>query len=363
MNLLSNKLSIFKQLLYNIQLQVQKLLKKIINYENLNVEESYYVFEKFLKENSPSSQIAGFLIGLRMKGETADEIYGLSKCLRDYSKKIEIKNHENIIDVSGTGGDYSNSLNVSTISSFIISSCGICVAKHSSKKMTGTCGSADVLQKAGYNLNTPFEIVKKSIEEEGIGFLYAPLYHPMARRIAKIRAQLGIITTFNIIGALANPVNITHRLMGINDKKILRPVAEAIKRMGIKKGLVIISNDGLDEISIFDKTYGILIENDNLKEIEIYPEDFGIKREKDKNSIKVMGKVNALKTMIDILQGNIRRDDPKVKIVLVNSGAGLYLTNKARDFKEGYEIAEEALLNKKAFEKFKKVIIKYNLNL
>ena len=344
-------------------MQVQKLLKKIINYENLSYEESYYIFEKFLKENSPSSQIAGFLIGLRMKGETSDEIYGLSKCLRDYSKKIEIKNHNEIIDVSGTGGDYSNSLNVSTISSFIISSSGVCVAKHSSKKMTGTCGSADLISKAGYNLNTPFEIVKKSIEEEGIGFLYAPLYHPMARRIAKIRAQLGIITTFNIIGALANPVNITHRLMGVNDKKILRPVAEAIKNMGIKKGLVLISNDGFDEISIFDKTCGILIENDNLKEIEIYPEDFGIKREKDKDSIKVMGKVNALKTMIDILEGNIKKDDPKLKIVLVNSGAGLYIMNKARDFKEGYEIAEEVVFNKKAFEKFKRWLKISNINI
>lgn len=334
-------------------MQVQKILKKLLNYEDLNYNECYYTFEKFLTKNSPSSQIAGFLIALRMKGENAEELFALSKCMKNYSKKIEIKNHKEIIDICGTGGDYSNTINISTIASFILSGCGVCVAKHSSKKMTSTCGSADLLSKSGYNLNTPFEIVKKSIEEEGIGFLYAPLYHPMARRIAKIRAQLGIITTFNIIGALANPVNITHRLMGINEKRILKPVSEAIKKLGIKKALVLISNDNLDEISIFDKTYGILVENENLKEIEIYPEDFGIKREKNIESIKVKGKMNALKMMLDILECKIPIDFPPVKIVLVNAGAALYVMDKVRDFKEGYELAKESLSSKKALEKFK----------
>lgn len=334
-------------------MQVQKILKKLLNYENLSYNECYHVFEKFLTKNCPSSQIAGFLIALRMKGENSEELFALSKCMKDYSKKIEIKNHEEIIDICGTGGDYSNTINISTIASFILSACGVCVAKHSSKKMTSTCGSADLLSKAGYNLNTPFEIVKKSIEEEGIGFLYAPLYHPMARRIAKIRAQLGIITTFNIIGALANPVNITHRLMGVNEKKILKPVSETIKKIGIKKAMVLISNDNLDEISIFDKTYGIIIENENLKEVEIYPEDFGIKREKNIESIKVKGKMNALKIMLDILECKIPVDSPPVKIVLANSGAALYVMNKVKDLKEGYEFAKDALLSKRALEKFK----------
>lgn len=334
-------------------MQVQKILKKLLNYENLSYNECYEIFEKFLTQNSPSSQIAGFLIALRMKGENSEELFALSKCMKDYSKKIEIKNHEEIIDICGTGGDYSNTINISTIASFILSACGVCVAKHSSKRMTSTCGSADLLSKAGYNLNTPFEIVKKSIEEEGIGFLYAPLYHPMARRIAKIRSQLGIITTFNIIGALANPVNITHRLMGVNEKRILKSVSEAIKKMGIKKALVLISNDNLDEISIFDKTYGIIVEDQELKEIEIYPEDFGIEREKNIESIKVKGKMNALKIMLDILECKIPVNSPPVKIVLVNVSAALYIMNKARDFKEGYEFAKEVLLSKKAFEKFK----------
>ncbi|MEO0261670.1 MAG: anthranilate phosphoribosyltransferase [candidate division WOR-3 bacterium] len=334
-------------------MQVQKILKKLLNYESLNYNECYEVFEKFLTKNSPSSQIAGFLIALRMKGENSEELFALSKCMKDYSKKLDIKNHKEIIDICGTGGDYSNTINISTIASFILSACGVCVAKHSSKKMTSTCGSADLLSKAGYNLNTPFEIVKKSIEEEGIGFLYAPLYHPMARRVAKIRAQLGVITTFNIIGALANPVNITHRLMGVNEKRILKPVSEAIREIGIKKGLVLISNDGLDEISIFDKTYGILIENEKLKEIEIYPEDFGIKREKNIESIKVKGKTNALKMMLDILECKIPIDSPPIKIVLANVSAALYVMNRVNDFKEGYEFAKETLLSKKALEKFK----------
>ena len=334
-------------------MQIQKVLKKLLNYEDLTYDESYYTFEKFLIKNSPSSQIAGFLIALRMKGESADELFALSKCMKDYSKKIEIKNHEEIIDVCGTGGDYSNTFNISTIASFIVSACGVCVVKHSSKKMTSTCGSADLLSKAGYNLNTPLEIVKKSIEEEGIGFIYAPLHHPMARRIAKIRAQLGVITTFNIVGALANPAPITHRFMGVNEKRILKPVSEAIKKIGIKRALIFVSNDGLDEISIFDKTYCISIENGILKEFEIYPEDFGIKREKNIESIRVKGKMNALKMMLDILECKIPLNLPAVKIVLVNAGGALYVMNKAKDFKEGYELAKEALLSKKAFEKFK----------
>lgn len=338
-------------------MQIQKILNKILNYEDLSYKEAYYVFKKFIEKNSPASQIAGFLIGMTMKGETGEELYGIAICMREYSKRMEIKNHEEIIDICGTGGDYSNTFNISTTASFILSGAGLCVAKHSSRAMTGTCGSADVLAKAGYSLNTPFEKVKKSIEEEGIGFLYAPLYHPMMRRIAKIRAQLGVITTFNIVGALSNPVNITHRLIGVNKKSLLRPVAEAIKNIGIKRALVVHSKDGLDEISIFDKTYGIIVEGENMKEIEINPEDFGIEREKDLNSIRVKGKKNALKVMLGILKGEFEKTSPFVKIALVNAGAGIFIMNKARDFKEGYEIAEEALLKGKGYLKFKRWLL------
>lgn len=335
-------------------MQIQKILNKILNYKNLTPGEAYQVFKKFVEKNSPSSQIAGFLIGLTMKGETGDELYGIAKCMREYSKKMEIKNHEEIIDICGTGGDYSNTFNISTTASFIVSGAGICVAKHSSRAMTSTCGSADVLSKAGYNLNTPFDRVKKSIEEEGIGFLYAPLYHPMMKRIAKIRAQLGVITTFNIVGALSNPVNITHRLMGVNKKSLLMPVAEAIRKLGIKKALIVYSKDGFDEISIFDKTYGVIVRDKDIKEIEIFPEDFGIERERNLESIKVMGKKNALEVMLGILKNEFDQNSPFVKIVLANAGAGIYVMEKARDFKEGYEIARDVLLSGRAYLKFKK---------
>lgn len=323
-----------------------------MNYEDLEAEETYLVLKKIVEKNAPASQIAGFIIGMRMKGETGEELYGLARCMREYSKKIEIGNKEEIIDICGTGGDYSNTFNISTTASFILSACGVCVAKHSSRAMTSTCGSADVLSKAGYSLNTGFEKVKKSIEQENIGFLYAPLYHPMMKRIAKIRAQLGVITTFNIIGALANPVNITHRLMGVNKKELLMPTARAIQKTGIKRAIVVHSNDGLDEVSVFDKTYGIIVENNKLKEIEIYPEDFGIERSQDIESIRVKGKKNGLKIMLDILNCKISVNSPLVKIALANAGTGLYIMNKAKDIREGYEIAREMLLKGNALAKF-----------
>jgi anthranilate phosphoribosyltransferase len=328
---------------------IKSILKKLVCFENLTTHEAQKTMQKIIERKTPNSQIASFFTALRMKKETSQEIIGLARVMRQHCKKVDID--MDLIDVCGTGGDCKNTFNISTAVSFVLAGCGVPVAKHFSKAMSSTCGGADVMERLGLNLNTPSERTVECIKQYNIGFFYAPVYHPLMKRVSKIRGQIGLITAFNIIGTLCNPANVKFQLLGVFEKELIKPVAEALLEFKIKSAFVIFSHDGFDEISIFDKTSVAEVKDGKIQYFEITPEDFGVERQKNGNSIKVMGKENCAKVLVNVLSGKEPLDSPRLKIVCVNASAGLVIVKKARNFKEGYKMAIDCIKTKKAFEK------------
>jgi anthranilate phosphoribosyltransferase len=333
---------------------MRSILKKLVCFENLTGEQARKSMQKIVERKTPNSQIASFFTALRMKKETSEEIAGLAEVMRQHCKKVEID--MDLIDICGTGGDCKNTFNISTAVSFVLAGCGAKVAKHFSKAMSSTCGGADVMERLGLDLNTPQDKTVECVKEYNIGFFYAPVYHPLMKRVSKIRGQIGLITAFNIIGTLCNPAGVKFQLLGVFERELVIPVAEALCELGIKCAFVLHSVDGFDEISIFDNTFIAKVENGKIQCFEISPEDFGIKREPLSDAVKVMGKENCARVLVNVLSGKESTDSPKTKMVCVNASAGLVIVKKAQDFKEGYKMAVDCIRDGRAFEKLKAVI-------
>ncbi|MGL4849302.1 MAG: anthranilate phosphoribosyltransferase [Clostridium sp.] len=326
-------------------------IKKLTKEENLRKEEIEEILGEIIEGKCTKTQIGGFLIGLKMKGETVEEILGVVQALRKRMIKINVEN-EFLIDTCGTGGDGLNTFNISTAASIVSASAGVKIAKHGNRSVSSMCGSADVLEKLNIRVDLSKEKSEKIIKENGMSFLFAPYYHGAMKSVAEERRELKTRTIFNLIGPLVNPANLSGQLLGIYDKSLMRTACEVLKSLGLKKAMIVHSEDGLDEISISDETNICELKDGEILEYKIKPEDFNIERASLENLKGNDAEFNA-KLILEILEG---KKGPKRDVVILNSGASIYIGNKANSLEEGVQIAREMLDSKKALEKYKELV-------
>jgi len=329
---------------------IKEAILKLMEGKDLNGYLMQGSIKEILTGNATSAQISAFLVLLHKKGETSTELANAVKVMLKFSQRIHIK-RDVILDTCGTGGDNSHSFNISTAVSFVASGMGITVAKHGNRAVSSYCGSADLLETLGVNIDMDAKKVKEALNKIGIAFLFAPNFHPAMRYALPVRKELGLRTIFNLLGPLINPVNISHQLVGVYDKRWLKVVALTLKKLGRTHALVVCSDDGLDEISINGKTYAVELKENKIKNYDIDPKDFDFRYPKHKIPQGKNPKTNA-KILMDVLNGQpgIYRD-----IVLLNAGAAIYVADKAVNLKEGIELARQSIDKGWALEKLKKL--------
>jgi anthranilate phosphoribosyltransferase len=327
-------------------MNIEQLSEKLLNKENLSIEETQDLFRTIMDGKIDDIKISEILTRLADKGEVSDEITGGANILREKSLKVILDIEA--LDMCGTGGDGKNTLNISTTSSIVLSSMGIAVAKHGNKALTSKSGSADVLEKLNINILQNPKEVKNSIEEKGFGFMFAPNYHLTMKNVANARKQLGRRTIFNLLGPLCNPANACYQCIGIYSKNLLEIYAESLMKLGVKKAWVFHSYDGLDEISIFDKTEVFEINNNTLRNFTIDPKEILTKNFKFEDIIGGDAEHNANK-IIELFQG---KNDAFLEIVSLNSAAGLIVTNNETELKSAYKNAKEHILSGSVMKKY-----------
>lgn len=318
--------------------ELKPLIAKVVDQNNLTLEEAMKAMDTIMSGRATDAQIASFLTALRIKGETIDEITGLAKVMRE--KANTVQNCRDAIDIVGTGGDLSNTFNISTTSSFVIAGCGAKVAKHGNRSVSSKSGAADVLESLGVKITSSPDQAEKMIEKIGISFLFAQSYHGSMRFVGPARRETGIRTVFNILGPLANPANTDYILLGVYDKELLKTMGEVLMNLGIRRAMLVYGNDRLDEISISDNTSVCEIKDGEISFYEINPEDYGLKKASKEDVVGGTAEENA-KITLGILNGEIK--DAKRDIVLLNSGCALYICGKADSIKSGIELAAASI--------------------
>ncbi|WP_457613026.1 anthranilate phosphoribosyltransferase [Methanocaldococcus sp.] len=329
---------------------IENAIKKIVEFKDLDKKEAEEVMEEIMSGYAKPTQIASLLTALRMKGETIDEITAFAEIMRKHSIKIH-PNVPKLLDTCGTGGDNLNTFNISTATAFVVSTY-VPVAKHGNKAVSSKSGSADVLEALGVNLNVPMEKIKRSIEELGIGFLFAPQFHPAMKYATPVRRDLGIRTVFNVLGPLTNPANANYQLMGVYDEKLTEKLANVLKNLGLK-GALVVHGSGMDEITTIGKTKISEMKNGEIKTYYIDPEDFGIKKAK-LEEIKGGDAEENAKIIRGIFEGE--EVGAKRDIVVLNAAFALYIADETKNVEEGIKLAEKSIDSGKALKKLEDLI-------
>ncbi len=337
---------------------LKDMIKKVADRQNLTAKEAKDAMKIIMSGNATDAQIAAFLTALRMKGETVEEIASFAQVMREFAESIHPDVSEVLVDTCGTGGDRLDSFNISTATAFVVAGAGVPVAKHGGRSVSSKCGSADVLEALGVNIELQPEKVKRSIEEIGIGFMFAPIFHKAMMHVATVRREIGIRTVFNILGPLTNPANAKAQLLGVYDKSLTLKIAEVLKNLGTERAMVVYGVGGLDEISNIGETIITELKYGKIKTYAITPEEYGFKRVSIENIVGKTAKENA-NIIRDILAG---KKDPKRDIVIMNSAAAIMLGGKAKDFKEGIAKAQKSIDNGLAHDVLERLIEVSNRN-
>ena len=301
------------------------------------------------------SQISAFLIGLKKKGETVDEITAIARVMRTFSRTVCPKVDGYLLDTCGTGGDTAKTFNVSTTAAFVIAAAGVRVAKHGNRSFTSRCGSADVLEQLGVKLEMEPALVEKAIEEIGIGFMFAPNFHPAMKNVASIRREIGVRTVFNILGPLTNPAGPNAQLIGVYDSGLLEPMCVAAQNLGAKSVMTVYGVDGVDEISLTGETIIVKQQGRNTVREEVSPEDLGLNKTTPDMVAGGDPEQNARLTA-KLLSGQLNQDDPRVQTVAANAAAGLVLCEEAHDLRSGVELALKSVQDGKGFRILRQLI-------
>jgi len=333
---------------------IREGIQKLIEGYSLTSDESGEIMREVMSGKATNAQTAAFLTALRMKGEAVEELIAFASVMREHSSQIHPHVHSRLVDTCGTGGDKIKTFNVSTAAAFVIAGAGVAVAKHGNRAVTSKSGSADVLEKLGLNLYLEPEAVEDIIENVGIGFMFAPAFHPAMKFAAEPRREIGIRTVFNLLGPLTNPACANAQLLGVYDPKLISPLAYALKRLGCEEAMVVHGLDGLDEISTVGKTVIAHLKKGEVTKLETIPSDFGVKKARI-TDLQMSTLEESAEILFKILNGNVA-DDPKAELVLVNSAAGIIVGEKAEDFKEGMEIARESIESGAAYAKLKMLV-------
>ena len=319
------------------------LLAKVGNGEPLGIDEAERAFDIMTSGDATPAQMGAFLMGLKVRGETAEELAGGARVLR--AKMLRVRAPEGAIDIVGTGGDHHGTYNVSSCSALVVAGAGVPVAKHGNRAFTSKSGAADVLDALGINLDLPIETLERALVEAKVCFLMAPRHHSAMRNVAGPRVELAPSRTiFNLLGPLSNPAAVKRQLVGVFDRRWLRPVAEALGQLGLERALVVHGQDGMDELTTTTKSWAASLENGKVSEIEIAPEDIGVKRA-SLADLKGGDPAYNADAIHKVLAGekNAFRD-----IVVLNSAAAIMVAGKARDLKEGAALAAAAIDSGKA---------------
>ncbi len=334
---------------------IREGIQKLIEGNSLTSSESGEIMREVMSGKATNSQTAAFLTALRMKGEAVEELIAFASVMREHSSQIHPHVQSRLVDTCGTGGDKIKTFNVSTAAAFVVAGAGVPVAKHGNRSVTSKSGSADVLEKLGLNLCLPPQSVEGMIEKIGIGFMFAPAFHPAMKYAAETRREIGIRTVFNLLGPLTNPASANAQLLGVYDPKLTAPLAYALGRLGCEEAMVVHGLDGLDEISTVGKTAVAWLKEGKVTEFQAAPSDFGAKPACVAD-LKVASAEESVEAFFRVLFGDLASDDPKMEFALVNSAAGIIVGGKAQDFQGGMELARKSIQSGAAYGKLKTLI-------
>jgi anthranilate phosphoribosyltransferase len=301
-------------------------------------------------------QIGAFLLGMRLKGETIDEITGGVQVLREFASGVQVSG-PHLVDIVGTGGDGANLFNVSTAACFVVAAAGGRVAKHGNRSVSSSSGSADVLEAAGVRLDVSPGQVSQCVNELGVGFMFALMHHSAMRHVSLARKELGLRTLFNILGPMSNPAGLTRQLIGVYDRKLCRPMVEVLQRLGSEHVMVVHSEDGLDEISLAADTHVAELKDGEISEYTLRPEELGFKRSSLQDLV-VAGVDESLQLLTETLSGkHDERSQRAAQLVALNAGAALYVAGVEESVGDGVRRANEILASGAGLEKMQQLAL------
>ena len=323
-------------------MDMKQALSRIASNLDLSREEMKDVMRIVMNGEATDAQIGAFLMGLRLKSETIDEITGATEVMRELATKVQI-NASPLVDIVGTGGDGANLFNVSSASAFVVAAAGGYVAKHGNRGVSSKSGSADLIEKAGINLDMKPEEVARCVEQIGVGFMFAPAHHGAMKHAIGPRKELGCRTIFNILGPMTNPAGVTRQLIGVFTKQLCRPMAEVMQRLGAEHIMVVCSKDGLDEISLATVTHVAELKDGEITEYDLTPEDLGIKSQ-SLVGLTVDGADESLALIKAAFGRSHDETTEKARdMIALNAGAAIYVAGLARTAKEGVDMALDAM--------------------
>ncbi len=328
-------------------MKINEAIEKISNGNSLKKNEIKEVFQAIMKNECNDAEIISFLISLKTKGETIEEITGAAEVLREMCVKLNLSSNE-LVDTCGTGGDSQNTFNISTASAIVAAAGGVKIAKHGNKSISSKSGSADLLEYSGISINLSENEAKKCFDDNGITFMFAPKYHQAMKNVANVRKSIKTRTIFNVLGPLSNPANANYQILGVYDKNLVAPIARVIQSLGVKRALVVHSEDGLDEISCEKDTFVAELKNDKISEYKINPTDFNLKI-CPVNKLKVNNVEDSYKIFIEMLNN---KNETAKNIVSLNAGAAIYLAGIKENLNDSIKYASEIITSGKALEKF-----------
>ena len=336
------------------ELNVQKLLEQIIIGNDLDVTETRFLIKKIMKGEITHSLTAGILVALKMKGEAVSELLGGAEVMRDLVKPVD-SGLEDLVDLCGTGGDGAQTFNISTAAMFVAASAGAKVAKHGGRAVSSSSGSADLLECLGANINLTPEQVVSSMQNTGVGFMFAPNHHPAMKNVAPVRRELGTRTMFNILGPLTNPAKSRRQLVGVYDKKLLLPIANVLKQLGSTHVLVVHGESGLDEMCFSSRTYYSELKKGEITEGTIVPDDLGF----DVSSFSKIEAINV--SSVDeskkkVIKSLTNKDSLEAQYVMLNAAGALYVAGCCDSVRQGVALARGSIASGDAIEKLEEFV-------
>lgn len=331
---------------------LRDLLQRLMQGRNLTRDESRFLLDQLLRGEATDAQIAAALVALSIKGETTEELAGMAEAMRSNATKIDCV-HESFVDTAGTGSSRVKTFNVSTAAAFVIAGAGLAVAKHGSRAATSKSGSADVLTELGVNVSASREVSEQNLNEIGICFMFAPLYHASTKRVAAVRRELGVHTTFNLLGPMTNPAGAPFQVMGVWHKDLVAPIAETLQKLGTKHALVVHGLDGLDEITATANSSVAEVTPEFVKFREVSPEDFGFETAANIDELRGGDASGNAVIIREVLENKLT--DAARSLVVMNAAAALFVGGRADDFKSAARLALESLESGAALEKLERL--------
>jgi anthranilate phosphoribosyltransferase len=332
---------------------MQQAINKVLARQDLTGEEMTEVMQSIMTGGATPAQIGGFLVGLRMKGETVAEIAAAARVMRELASGVAIGDLQHTVDIVGTGGDASGTFNVSTACMFVAAAAGCHVAKHGNRSVSSSSGSADALEAAGVRLDLTPGQVEQCVRQVGVGFMFAPGHHSAMKHAIGPRREMGVRTVFNVLGPLTNPAGVPNLMLGVFSGDLLEPLAEVLQRLGARHVMVVHSRDGLDEISIADATEVAELKEGQIRRYLLRPEDFGLQRA-SLDAIRVEDAAQSLGLIRQVLED---RPGPARDIVVLNAGAAIYCSGLAQGLQAGIEMADQAIASGEARNRLDRLVV------